>query len=527
MVHRKPGVEKALEYIKRGMLAGKLTDQLPGIRSLAREAKVSYVTMWRAANKLKQKRIPARQGADAAAGDSDGRPAGAGPESMYESKHLLWQKIKNRLKKDILSGAYPPGQALPSCKELRNRYGVSYRTFKKSLDALTSEEIIRPFKKGYMIPAIIASESTGRVVALGCGWEDGRIWADFQDKHYFRILESECIQSRISLDVVVYYKENDRVRFIHSATGKPYDLASENILGIIYFIANLQVDPREILGALSPLQKPVAVLDVIGFLAASGIPQVSRLMRFFTTTASPVAPQTVAQYLLGLGHTRIAFVSPFHKAPWSKIRHQACASIYRDAGFDGGVEPFVVDRFAYQWDYLQHQGKKTDLQTLIGRYIKRDKPGFSGTFGSLQYGLSKYLTDWNCAAGTIFATMRPLFENALRDPRITAWVMANDFAATLAIDFLKEKNIRAPEDISIIAFDNSLDAMEYQITTYDFNCSGIVTMMLRYVLTPSTVPIGRRGRLVEVEGRIVVRRSTAVRQTSARPLPWPPNKCCS
>jgi DNA-binding LacI/PurR family transcriptional regulator len=87
--------------------------------------------------------------------------------------------------------------------------------------------------------------------------------------------------------------------------------------------------------------------------------------------------------------------------------------------------------------------------------------------------------------------------------------MANDFAATLAIDYLKEKNIRAPEHVSIIAFDNTLDAMEYQITTYDFNNNGIVTMMLRYVLAPSTIPANQRGKFIEVEGRLVVRRSTA------------------
>jgi DNA-binding LacI/PurR family transcriptional regulator/DNA-binding transcriptional regulator YhcF (GntR family) len=520
MANRKPGIEKALEYVNRCMHSGKLSARLPSIRVLAGQAGVSYVTMWRAVNAIGKK-----TGDSGVRGDSlsltykekslnDGGARRTFEESTfaYAPDDLLWQKTKNRFKKDILSGGYPPGQVLPSCKELRHRYDVSYHTFKKSLCALASEEIIRPYKKGYMVPPIAGSESSARVVALGCGWEDGRIWADFQDKNYFRILESECIQSKISLDVIVYYKENDRLRFIHSASGGPYQLDNENILGVIYIVANLQVDPREVLKELSRLKKPVAVLDVIGcFATIPDFPE-SRLVQFYTTTASALPAKNVAQYLLGLKHKRIAFISPFHRAPWSKIRFQSCASIYRDAGSECGVVPLVLDQYAFQWDYLQAPGKRDDLRSLISQYTKSEtrlSAGFPGKFGRLRYGISKYLSDWNCAGGEIDGMMRPLFEKALRDTGITAWVMANDFAATLAIDYLKEQNLRVPEKVSIIAFDNTIDAMEYQITSYDFNNNGIVTMMLRYILAPSTLPANQRGRSIEVEGRIVVRRSTA------------------
>jgi DNA-binding LacI/PurR family transcriptional regulator len=477
--------------------------------------------MWRSVKQLAQKK-----GAPDGTVHPSTEERGGELGPAFDPERLLWLKIKNRLKKDVLSGGYPPGQVLPSCKELRHRYGVSYHTFKKSLSSLASEEILRPHKKGYMVPSITVPESNARVVALGCGWKDGRIWADFQDKNYFRLLESECIQSRISLDVVVYYKESDRLRFIHSANGQPYRLDNENVLGVIYIVANLQVDPDEILKELSALQKPVAVLDVLGCFTRIPASSGNRLMQFFTTTASDLPAKTVAQYLLGLKHARIAFISPFHKAPWSNIRFRGCASIYRDAGFQDGVEAFVLDRYAYQWDYLQAVGKRDYLRSLVSQYTRlknRARSGSSGKFRMLHYGLSKYLTDWNCAGGEIYAMMRPLFEKALRDTGITAWVMANDFAATLAVDYLKEKDLRAPEKVSIIAFDNTLDAMEYQITTYDFNNNGIVTMMLRYILSPSTIPANQRGKFMEVEGRIVVRRSTApvrtIMEAAAMPVP--------
>ena len=56
MGNRKPGIEKALEYITHGILLRKFSEKLPSIRILAREAGVSYVTMWRCVNELAKKK---------------------------------------------------------------------------------------------------------------------------------------------------------------------------------------------------------------------------------------------------------------------------------------------------------------------------------------------------------------------------------------------------------------------------------------------------------------------------------------
>jgi len=525
MEKRKPGIEKALAFIKNGIATQQFRRRLPHIQLLANEAQVSFVTMWKAVNQLKKLKVLVKNKNGYAniicqnknEDFKEHRPETSKTQLDDEAENGFWQKAKNRLKKDILSGRYPHGQLLPSCKELMYHHGVSFRTLKKVLDALVSEGFIKPFKRGFIVPVITISEAHARVVALGCGWKDGKIWADYQDKNYFRILESECIQSKISLDVIVYNRQkNDRLFFIHSATKKPYDLGNDNILGIIYIVANLEVNPDDILKELSLLKKPVAVLDVVGYFNVSPGFSGNRLIQFFTTTASVFPAKMVARYLLSLRHTRVAYLSPFHRASWSKIRYKSCASVYRDAGFPEGVKPFVLDRYAYQWDYLRDTENREDLRSLLSQYTQWKEyahSNFFRKFGNISYSISKYLTEWNCASGEIYKRMRSLCEKALRDKTITAWLMANDFAATLAFDYLKEKNIRVPEDISIIAFDNTLDAMEYQLTTYDFNNNGIVTMMLRYVLTPSTIPLSQRGKFVEVEGTIVVRRSTATART--------------
>ena len=57
-------------------------------------------------------------------------------------------------------------------------------------------------------------------------------------------------------------------------------------------------------------------------------------------------------------------------------------------------------------------------------------------------------------------------------------------------------------------FDNTLDAMEYQLTSYDFNNSGIINSMLRYIMSPSTFFTNRINEVIEADGSIVERRST-------------------
>ena len=133
---------------------------------------------------------------------------------------------------------------------------------------------------------------------------------------------------------------------------------------------------------------------------------------------------------------------------------------------------------------------------------------FFRKFGNIGYSISKYLTEWNCATGEIHHKMAPLFKKALSDKSLTVWLVANDYAATLALDYLKEKKVKVPEDISVIAFDNTLDAMEYQLTSYDFNNSGIINSMLRYILSPSTFFTSRINEVIEADGSIVERRST-------------------
>lgn len=519
---KKPGLHKAVEYVTSGIASGLFKQKMPPIKSLAVAADVSFVTMWKAIDLLrsqgvlsatKQGTFPLIAAKQAEENATTGSQSALAPaQQVFGTYEPLWQKMLLRLKKDILTGRFPPGHPLPSHKELQGLYNVSYPTLKKVVETLSLQGIIRTHQRGYVVPALSKSESMARIVAIGCGWEDGTLWIDHQDKNYFRILESECIQAKIALDIVVYCRQKDKLVFIDTITRKTYDLSNENILSFSLIVANLDVHPEEVLQKLLIYKKPVAVLDVVGGWEVATRIANNYYLQLFTVTMSSTPPQRVGQYLLNLGHRNIAFVSPFHKALWSKIRFNGIADIFRDAGNGDTVHPFFLERYAFQWDFLQeNQNNSQEVAALVAAYEKWQKYAdskFFRKFGHISYNISKYLTEWNCATGEIYYRMVPLFKKALENKGITAWVMANDYSATLALDFLKEHHVRVPEDLSVISFDNTLDAMEYKLTSYDFNLSGIVSVMLRYALQPSSVSSPRKKSTIEVEGAIIERRST-------------------
>ncbi|MBD3240531.1 MAG: hypothetical protein GF331_08090 [Chitinivibrionales bacterium] len=105
-----------------------------------------------------------------------------------------------------------------------------------------------------------------------------------------------------------------------------------------------------------------------------------------------------------------------------------------------------------------------------------------------------------------------LFERALRDTAITAWVAINDPCGYAALDFLHGKKVAVPDRIALIAFDDSVEAFVLGLSSYNFNVAAVVRAMIGHLLSPPGGPSARAPRLVEVAGRVVARESTGKRR---------------
>jgi DNA-binding LacI/PurR family transcriptional regulator len=106
--------------------------------------------------------------------------------------------------------------------------------------------------------------------------------------------------------------------------------------------------------------------------------------------------------------------------------------------------------------------------------------------------------------------LQPIFEKALADPSITAWITENDSTALLASKFLSSKGVVVPKDISLAGFDNLAFSYQFNITSYNFLISGIVQKAVYFILNPLHLSPRKRTR-IECPGTVVERGSTGRR----------------
>ncbi|MBD3321582.1 MAG: hypothetical protein GF350_10860 [Chitinivibrionales bacterium] len=71
------------------------------------------------------------------------------------------------------------------------------------------------------------------------------------------------------------------------------------------------------------------------------------------------------------------------------------------------------------------------------------------------------------------------------------------------MDFLNRKKIAVPGRISLIGFDDTAEALQHHLTSYNFNVEALMRLMLNYIVNTRSVP--KKKHPVEVDGMIVER----------------------
>jgi DNA-binding transcriptional regulator YhcF (GntR family) len=130
--------------------------RLPSLRQCAVLAGVSKNTMSRAVADLKQRGciVPVAGrglliGAAAAAHPSVSLPdLGGNAIPVIDA----CDRVKGSIRGDIVSGAFPAGQALPPYKELCHRYATGAGTIRRALNELAGEIHLVSHKRGFAAP---------------------------------------------------------------------------------------------------------------------------------------------------------------------------------------------------------------------------------------------------------------------------------------------------------------------------------------------------------------------------------------
>jgi hypothetical protein len=367
----------------------------------------------------------------------------------------------------------------------------------------------------------------------------------------YRILgmfEQECIRRGIKLEVMeidIYNAVETRQAALRpeiSAPGLGY------VMDLLWTRSDeFQRSHIDFLARLAGMQRPVALLDETGDFALPLPFSENPLFQVFRIEGKRAGGR-VARLLLGMGHRSVAYISTSHNSLYSRHRLEGVIEQYSKAGCTDGVRPIINEHMDHVLLYIltvtgfddtlirrilsieRTQRQAEDLFNEFARFRERGpaqlltreaaqiiRKNLAGIGDLAQRDIDPPFFNKMVRAALAEAALlaggfalSPLFDKALADRDITAWICVTDGVALLALAYLGRHGISVPDTLSVVGFDNAPgEAFDGRLTSFDFNATGFVHGILNYLIRP---PL-RRGHYhhtpVEVEGTIVQRNTTA------------------
>jgi DNA-binding LacI/PurR family transcriptional regulator/DNA-binding transcriptional regulator YhcF (GntR family) len=500
-----PAPDRALAWMRSQIETGiwQPGDMLPTLEELAADAGVSRHTMWKAVHRLVlEKLLFAKRGCGIVL---------AGKEAFGTRPKESWQNIAQALSGAIYSGEFVPGMILPPLSKLQIRFNACYWTMHKALALLVSQRIITRDSTRYIVPHL---HTPGSIMALVLFSEGG--------------LDNERMQAMIPLSEQHAQKMGlHLVRYGHSYS-LPLNRIEVQRISSRSMVAGFVVDCWGLASAerthnfislltlLYSTGKPIAIIDEVGMLELPEPLRSSNHVRILTI-ASRTAGEEIGRYLLTTGHRHCVFLTTMHHEAWSQKRYAGlrhafvssgipeCKAILCEAGPLPEAIPIVcavarLTRREMELLFLASQGRewldnllesmrkaseKLNLRKeeteLMRRHIKPAIDLFKA-------GADQTLA--NTVRNQVFYTLGPRIHQRFLQPvfrqvlltnqSATAWVAANDGIGKLALTFLREQKIKVPGSISVIGFDNSLEAMLENLTSIDYDIPGMLHQAMSF-----------------------------------------------
>jgi DNA-binding transcriptional regulator YhcF (GntR family) len=540
-----PAMQSVIEFITGNIEKGgwKQGENLPTIRMIAIQTGISTPTICKAIALLKKNNVISGLAHHRI---RVGKPDISRP--VAQSRPLQWEQKRIAFEQELLSGVLGHRGVVPSFKEIQARYGIGFKTIQRIVQAMLVDGMIVPNGKGYALPGIPANARRQKVVYITIQNHESQQSALNQEHNrVIDAFEGECVHRRLGFEIVEidFYDAAAARKTIAGLTNE------ESIQGFIldvwwYPNQSIQQGYLHTLARLASFKKPVAILDEIGSFDLPVEFSRNPLLQEYRIQAKR-AGERMARFLIGLGHKSAVFISLFRDTAWSRDRFQGVLSQFSRAGFANGVHSATETGDVAIANILTVSGLvDADIRTFmrIGRtdaqaadmerswleFKQTNKPPYPG-FPRLNAGMRDSLKGLIALARTgtdtffferTFAGALEAMEQRLRPAHLhscftqalackdaTAWICANDKFAFAALNFLRNRGIRVPQDISVVGFDNiPVQALEKRLTTFDFNAPGFIHRMLNFIIRPPKPRGSYRHAPIEIEGVIMERQTT-------------------
>jgi len=510
MQRKSPSFETAIVFLQKYLAdqARNNVKRLPTIRGLSVLAGVSPGTMSKAVAEAEKSgliSVKHRSGIvmlDRVTGDDAQALAPAALARTQPQPSRKWEHVRERIELDILEGTYQAGRLMPPVKALMVRYGVCYRTLRKALGVLVREKRIAHHPRGFQVPPVAAMRHRDTVVLITRDEIFTPTVPQVQER--FRILENECAKHGINLEIAAFHYEG--AQLLAPGGGREYEpdpARLEELIGFIVWCEGLDgLDLPRFVASLARHGKPVSVLDVRGDIDFSPVYRGGNRCRVFTIATTVRAGEHVGRFLLKLGHRDVAYISALS----INRRLDGLRQAFAAAGYTDGIRTFMIDENAPQYRVNGRDMDAVFQRTILGNLDPSDH-----VHSLMARALARYSGRIISAASRerILENLPPLFDGALQQRQITAWVGSNDEVAVRMIGFLEKRGVRVPQEVSVVGFDDSPEAFFGGLTSYNFNAPAYVHGMLDFLLNPGPRPTSRVIlEPVDIDGFITIRRTT-------------------
>ena len=500
-------VEKALDYLRRGIADDIWLEhkRLPTMKQLALDAKVSQLAMCQAVQTLKKEGV-------VRVGRRLGIYLGTG-EIFRPSQPLLlkWKKLAGTIERDIINYQFLIDNTFPSLSHLTTKYGASYRTLRKALDSLVESRLLLSHKNTYMLRSMIERKSTGSIILYALGIQQSAIsFPNERIEAFYTFAQKTCSDNRLSLCCRGINDQNTHDELCRLVK------MDDDAIGYMVYCPNLSTAVlNTIVHLLLPGLKPVALIAdsptamYRGFTAAG-----QRLKLFCSRSTSTRAGRDAGVYLLRNGHRKIAYVNA-QSSPtvWSTNRLNGLREAYQAAGLDNAVVsnmdlvPAIVHPLPTDAQATEIARIQFFFDNIYRKHNQHQSP-ITRNIGGILANIDGYVHLLHQQA-----ELKPLLELLLKNKSITAWVAVNDAIASHCQQFLIEHHKKVPQDISIIGFDDSIDARQCSITSYNFAYGTIAQRAISFIVNPRNA-FFKGDSPMEIDGLMVERESSALKKSN-------------
>lgn len=209
----------------------------------------------------------------------------------------------------------------------------------------------------------------------------------------------------------------------------------------------------------------------------------------------------MGDYLLRKGHTRAVFVGTSGNDLISRARGEGLREAFDTAGYPDGVLLTAVPHDQPVAPPTGGFGKVFVQADRVARRIMTRRHDRDSHRNRIEVETILAIDNAACRR-RVREQLFPLLETLLAREATTAWVACSDSLAANCLDFLEWTGKRVPEDIAVVGFDDSPEAIYHQLTSYNFNGNAVMHAMVAHVVNPGAAdglaePIRFGGYVVE------------------------------